>query len=150
MHLSRSAPFAQDTPTRHDNQTLNQRDFRLRGRHLGFWTASGVGSFSSSSRCRQFTKESGSLRRRSCLRPLQRLLSSVIVVVLVRGTVLMVPVAPGLLVLVNHDGPFEGTGGNARNEVQHGGPDEAAGGALESARPTSDGVRFHNRGEIAE
>ena len=53
-----------------------------------------------------------------------------------------------VLGLVNHDGPVERTGGDARNKVQQVRPDEAPRGARESTRTSSDGVLFHNRDDI--
>ena len=53
-----------------------------------------------------------------------------------------------LICVVQHDGPVERTGGEARNKVQQGGPDEGPRGARESARTSRDGVHFHNRMDI--
>ena len=53
-----------------------------------------------------------------------------------------------LLRLGKDDGPVERTGGEARNKVQQGGPDEGPRGARESARTSRDGVHFHNGMDI--
>src|SRR6185436_18590507 len=53
-----------------------------------------------------------------------------------------------LICVVQHDGPVERTGGEARNKVQQGGPDEGPRGGRESARTSRDGVHFHNRTDI--
>src|ERR1044071_5504193 len=46
------------------------------------------------------------------------------------------------------NGPFERTGGEARNLVQQGLPDEAPRGARKSTRPASDGQHIQNRDDI--
>ena len=53
-----------------------------------------------------------------------------------------------VLGLVNHDGPVERTGGDARDQVKQSLNGKAPGRASESTRATCNGVRFHDEGHI--